>query len=114
MGKVIDTKHSTFVDPIYGRMRFPDFITALIYCPAVVRLREIRMANINFVLFPGFAESSRFEHSLGTCFLAGMASESLGLSERERFILMAAALYHDAGTPPFAHATEEVLAESFG
>jgi len=102
-----------FVDKLYGEIRFPAFISALVRCPAVMRLREVRMANINFIRYPGFANATRFEHSLGTCYLASLAARSLGLAERESLTLMAAALYHDAATPAFAHATEEVLADSF-
>jgi HD superfamily phosphohydrolase len=83
-------------------------------CPAIMRLREVRMANINFLRFPGFADSSRFEHSLGTTYLASVAAKKLGLGERDMLTLMAAALYHDAATPPFAHALEEVFHDLYG
>jgi len=102
------------VDKLYGEISFPDFINALLACPALMRLREIRMGNINFLCYPGFAETTRFEHSLGTCYLACLAAKKLGLSSRDTLTLMAAALYHDVATPPFAHATEEVFTEYFG
>lgn len=102
------------VDKLYGEISFPDFIGALLACPALMRLREIRMGNINFLCYPGFAETTRFEHSLGTCYLASLAAKKLGLSSRDTLTLMAAALYHDVATPPFAHATEDVFIEHFG
>ena len=37
------------VDKVYGEISFPDFINALLACPALMRLREIRMGNIKDV-----------------------------------------------------------------
>lgn len=79
-----------------------------------MRLREVRMSNINFLCYPGFAETTRFEHSIGTCYLASLAARKLGTPPRDTMTLMAAALYHDVATPPFAHATEDVFTEHFG
>lgn len=102
------------VDKVYGDISFPNFINTLLSCPAIMRLREIRMGNINFLCYPGFAETTRFEHSVGTCYLASLAAKRLGLCLVDTLTLMAAALYHDVATPPFAHATEEVFTEYFG
>ena len=101
-------------DKLYGEISFPGFINDLLACPALMRLREIRMGNVNFLCYPGFAETTRFEHSIGTCYLASLAAKQLGLSSHDTLTLMAAALYHDAATPPFAHATEDVFTEYFG
>jgi HD superfamily phosphohydrolase len=43
-----------------------------------------------------------------------LASKVLNLSEKDRIELMIAALYHDVTTPPFAHATEEILKSFYG
>lgn len=72
------------------------------------------MANNQFYAFPAFANSSRYEHSLGVCYLAGICADRLGLSEKDKLELMIAGLYHDVSTPPFAHAMEEVLMAQFG
>jgi HD superfamily phosphohydrolase len=72
------------------------------------------MANNQFVAFPAFASTTRYEHSLGVCFLAGICASHLNLSESQKMELMLACLYHDVGTPPFAHAMEEVLQREFG
>ena len=86
----------------------------LLDCPGLLRLRDVRMANNQFYAFPAFANSSRYEHSLGVCFLAGICADQLGLSQKDKLELMIAGLYHDVGTPPFAHAMEEVLMAQFG
>ena len=101
-------------DRLYQHMSFPSFIQELFDCPGLLRLRDVRMANNQFVAFPAFANSSRYEHSLGVCYLAGICADQIGLSEKDKIELMIAALYHDVGTPPFAHAMEEVLQAKFG
>lgn len=95
-------------------MKFPAIILDLLDCPGLLRLRDVRMANNQFYAFPAFANSSRYEHSLGVCYLAGICAEHLGLRERDKIELMLAGLYHDVGTPPFAHAMEEVLQAEYG
>lgn len=101
-------------DRIYGKLSFPQIVQKLLNCPGLLRLREIRMSNIPFMNFPSFYFVNRFEHSLGVCFLAQLASEVLNLSESEKIEFMCACLYHDVATPPFAHATERIMSEYFG
>lgn len=101
-------------DRMYLQMKFPAIILDLLDCPGLLRLRDVRMANNQFYAFPAFANSSRYEHSLGVCYLAGICADKMGLDEKEKTELMLAGLYHDVGTPPFAHAMEEVLQAEFG
>jgi len=61
----------------------------------------------------GWSNQSRFEHSLGVAYLAKLASEVLGLDEKESCHLVAAGLLHDIATTPFAHTTEQLF-KSFG
>lgn len=102
-----------YYDRLYGELSFPPIIYELLNCPGLLRLRDVRMANNQFVSFPAFANASRYEHSLGVCYLAGLCAKSLELSEKDTIELMIACLYHDVGTPPFAHAMEEVLQIQF-
>ena len=95
-------------------MKFPAIIMDLLDCPGLLRLRDVRMANNQFYAFPSFANSSRYEHSLGVCYLAGICADNLGLPLKDKLELMMAGLYHDVGTPPFAHAMEEVMKAQFG
>lgn len=101
-------------DRLYGEIKFPDIIQKLLECPGLLRLRDVRMANNQFVMFPAFSNASRYEHSIGVCYLAGICAKSLDLSEKDTIELMMACLYHDVGTPPFAHAMEEVLQAEYG
>lgn len=101
-------------DRLYKKMVFPKIIYDLLDCPGLLRLKEVRMANNPFVAFPSFSTTSRYEHSLGVCYLAGICADKLRLTEKDKLELMIAALYHDVGTPPFAHAMEEVLQVKFG
>jgi len=101
-------------DRLYGRLTFPPIVEELLDCPGLLRLREIGMGNVRFLAFPSFSAATRYEHSLGVCHLADLASKSLSLCRKDRIELMIAALYHDITTPPFAHATEELLASHYG
>lgn len=101
-------------DRMYGEYKFPPIIRDLLNCPGLLRLRDVRMANNQFVAFPAFSTTTRYEHSLGVCHLAGICADEIELSEKEKTELMIACLYHDVGTPPFAHAMEEVLQARFG
>jgi hypothetical protein len=83
-------------------------------CPGLLRLREVHMSSVPFMLFPSFSSVNRFEHSLGVCHLAQIASDALELSKRDKVELMCAGLYHDVATPPFGHVTEELLHDAFG
>jgi hypothetical protein len=101
-------------DRIYGEIQLPPLLKKALECPGLLRLREVRMANVPFLSFPSFSAVTRFEHSLGVCHLAGLFARSASLSEKDTLELMFAALYHDVATPPFAHAVEEVLSQLFG
>lgn len=104
----------TRFDRLYGKLNFPSIVNELLDCPGLLRLRDIRLANIPFFSFPSFASVSRYEHSLGVCNLANICAKSLELSERNRIELMIACLYHDVGTPAFAHAIEEIFNLKYG
>lgn len=55
----------------------------LLDCPGLLRLRNVRMANNQFVAFPAFSTTTRYEHSLGVCHLAEICADSIGLNEKE-------------------------------
>ena len=101
-------------DRLYGKLTFPPLIQRVLGCPGLLRLREVRMANIPFLSFPAFAATTRYEHSLGVCHLAGVFAKHADLLEKDKIEVMLAALYHDVATPPFAHAVEEVFANLYG
>jgi len=102
-------------DPIYGYIRITEVERNVIDTMAVQRLRRIRqLAGAEFV-YPA-ANHTRFEHVLGTMFLAGVVSESLPvhLTGEERQKIRLAALLHDVGHAPFSHLFEPLLLKYMG
>jgi HD superfamily phosphohydrolase len=96
-------------DALYGDVRFLSAIADLAQRPLLQRLRQVRLSNIDSLNMPGIANISRFEHSLGTAYLASRVGFSQVLEERETLILQAAALIHDTAITPFGHLVEEAL-----
>ena len=97
-------------DPVHGYVEVDDFALALLDSPALQRLRYIKQLGFSYLVYPG-ANHTRFEHSLGTMFLADVASRRFGLSDDERTLVVAAALLHDIGHGPFSHASEPLMEE---
>jgi len=95
-------------DPVHGYVEVDAFARALLDSPALQRLRYVRQLGFSHLVYPG-ANHSRFEHSLGTMHLAGVASTRFGLSDEDRKLVVAAALLHDVGHGPFSHASEPVM-----
>ncbi len=102
-------------DPIYGYIRLTEVERNVIDTLAVQRLRRIRqLAGAEFV-YPA-ANHTRFEHVLGTMYLAGVVSDSLPvhLSGDEKQRVRLAALLHDVGHAPFSHLFEPLLLKYMG
>ncbi|HEV3433296.1 MAG TPA: HD domain-containing protein [Nitrososphaera sp.] len=100
-------------DPIHKYIRFSMVEKQLIDTPAFQRLRRIRQLAGAHLVYPS-AQHSRFEHSLGTMHIAGLAGETLldkGYIDHAEIVqdLRVAALLHDIGHGPFSHLFEEVL-----
>ena len=98
-----------YLDPLYGDCVFSREFERLIRAPIVQRLRNIRLSNIDSLSMPGVANVSRFEHTLGTGYLASQV-DAIGMDPKEKLVLVAAALLHDSAMPPFGHLGEEALA----
>lgn len=98
-----------FHDSLYGEVRFPSPIRHLALTPAVQRLRQIRLSNIDSLSLPGFAGATRYEHALGSAAVAGKLG-FLGKLQRDmRLAVQAAALLHDTAITPFGHLVEEAF-----
>jgi HD superfamily phosphohydrolase len=95
-------------DPVHGYVEVEDFALALLDSPPLQRLRYIRQLGFSYLVYPG-ANHTRFEHSLGTMFLADVAARRFGLSEQDRKLVVAAGLLHDIGHGPFSHASEPLM-----
>ncbi len=95
-------------DPVHGYVEVEDFALTLLDSPPLQRLRYVRQLGFSFLVYPG-ANHTRFEHSLGTMFLADVAARRFGLSPDERRLIVAAGLLHDIGHGPFSHASEPLM-----
>lgn len=103
-------------DSLYGPIYLPDHVWELITCPELQRLREIRLCNINSLCLPGGANINRFEHAIGTCYLAQQCIKEWPalnpIYKDEQKNLIIAALFHDTASGPFGHSFE-YLEEKF-
>lgn len=99
-------------DPIHKFIRFTDLEKKIIDSSVFQRLRRIKQLAGAHLVYPA-AQHSRFEHSLGTMHVAGIAGEhlfSLGVIDKESIQeLRVASLLHDIGHGPFSHLFEEAL-----
>jgi len=98
-------------DSLHGNLQLNEFEVKLIDTPQIQRLRRIKQLGFTFLVYPG-ANHTRFEHSIGTMYLASRLSYGLKLPDEQRQILRVCALLHDAGHGPFSHVSESVLNES--
>ncbi len=99
-------------DPIHKNIKFTLMEKELIDTFIFQRLRRIRQLAGAHLVYPG-ALHSRFEHSLGSMFLAGLAGQTLYSKDYfadQDYIqkLRIAALLHDIGHGPFSHLFEEI------
>ena len=101
-------------DALYGKIEFSPLVYKCMLSPEVQRLREVRLCNINSLCITGSSNTNRFEHSVGTAYLATINIESdlqkhlkLGKKEKETFVI--AALLHDVANGPFGHSYEYIM-----
>jgi HD superfamily phosphohydrolase len=114
-------------DPVHNFILFDDFEKRLIDSEPIQRLKHIKQLALTCEVYPG-ATHSRFEHSLGTMWLATEAFDTivrkkpdalnkLRWEDRQtleyRQLLRIAALLHDVGHAPFSHAPEILLPEDY-
>lgn len=89
-------------------MEFPLELIRLMDTREFQRLRGVRqLGTANFV-YPG-AVHTRFDHSLGTCWLTTRLLNTLApkMTKTERLAVLAAALLHDVTHVPFGHTLED-------
>ena len=114
-------------DLVHGTILFTREELALINHPFFQRLRQVRQNDVAFYVYPSI-NTSRFEHTLGTCRVAGMMAETLtkspkwkvyfkelkaetGISSTDEFIKTCRfyALLHDIGHFPLSHLFEYAM-----
>ena len=106
-----DINNSRYVlDALYGTIYLPDYIWKILFTPEIQRLRELRLYNINSLYFTGGANINRYEHSLGTCYLALQCIDANlnSISEKSKMLIVLSALLHDLYNGAFGHSVEYV------
>lgn len=101
----------TIRDAVHGDMTFDAVEMAVVDTAAVQRLRGVKQLGMASLVFPS-AVHTRFEHSLGTCWLAKrMLSFLAGNGSASTFAIAKAirlaALLHDVTHVPFGHTIED-------
>lgn len=101
-------------DALYGKIEFDTLINRCIVSPEIQRLREVRLCNINSLCITGSSNTNRFEHSVGTAYLASVnmesfAQSSLKLDKKAKETFIIAALLHDVANGPFGHSYEYIM-----
>jgi len=98
-------------DSVHGDLQLDEFEVRLTDTPEIQRLRRIKQLGFTYLVYPG-ANHSRFEHSIGTMYLASRLARSLQLDEDTHNLVRSCAILHDAGHGPFSHVSERVLDSS--
>ncbi|XP_061082924.1 deoxynucleoside triphosphate triphosphohydrolase SAMHD1-like [Conger conger] len=98
-----------FNDPIHGSIELHTLLVSIIDTPQFQRLRHIKQLGATDFVFPG-ACHTRFEHSIGVCYLAGelmnalkQRQPELNITENDIMCVQIAGLCHDLGHGPFSH-----------
>ena len=114
-GGCVYMKGKVFGDRIHDFITIPPLLVAFIDTPEFQRLRGLRQLGSTHYLYPG-ATHTRFEHSVGVAFLAGVMvrhirknQPDLELNFRDEMCVMLAGLCHDLGHGPFSHLFEEFV-----
>jgi HD superfamily phosphohydrolase len=101
---------SSIRDPLYGFIDLTERELALLESFSMQRLTRIKQLSHTYLVYPG-ATHTRFEHSLGTMFIADRMCSRFGIENERREIIRCAALLHDVGHGPFSHLFEIPLAK---
>ncbi|OED30038.1 HD domain-containing protein [Methanosphaera sp. WGK6] len=98
-------------DSIHGDLHLTDYELKLIDTVEIQRLRRIKQLGFTNLIYPG-ANHTRFEHSIGTLYLANKLGTILGLDNEILELLRICGLLHDIGHAPFSHVSERALKKS--
>jgi hypothetical protein len=100
-------------DPIHGSIAIEDWIIRIIDTPQFQRLRRIKQLGFGNLVYPG-ANHTRFEHSIGVMHIAKLLTSKMSIDDQIKKEIIAAALIHDIGHPPFSHTTEKLVERHLG
>ncbi len=107
------TDHKIIHDSVHGSIRLDGVMLSLLEAPELQRLHSIHQLGLAYLVFPG-ANHTRFEHSLGTFWVARRMCASLQLEDDESRLVECAAFLHDVGHLPYSHTMESILHDRFG
>lgn len=96
-------------DALYGKIEFPQIVWKCMMTPEIQRLREVRLCNINSLCITGSSNTNRFEHSVGTAYLAALNALYNKYSKEDSTLLIVSALLHDVANGPFGHSYEYLM-----
>ncbi len=95
-------------DPLYGFVGITKREDRILDSYAIQRLARIKQLAHTYIVYPS-AVHTRQEHALGTLNIAGRMCDELGVNRKEKQVVRAAALLHDAGHGPYSHLFEEIM-----
>lgn len=98
-----------FSDILYGRIALPDWLGPFLRLPEFIRLRGVRLSNVDSFEFKDFSGPNRWDHGVAVAALAHRCALKAGLDAIDSTHLILASLLHDVATPPFAHTAEYVV-----
>ncbi len=105
-------KQKIIHDAIYGSIKLDDEVSDLISAKEFQKLNSVKQLGFSYLVFPG-ATHSRFEHSLGTHYLAGEAARNVDMDDDAISAVSLAGLLHDIGHGPFSHTLEDSMVKLF-
>lgn len=97
-----------FYDFLYGPIELGPYELKLCQTESLSRLKDVSLSAIPPIFIVAGDFTSRLKHSVGVAHLAKILCTKPDFKSFERE-LVTAALLHDAGSPPFSHATEHFL-----
>jgi HD superfamily phosphohydrolase len=99
----------TFNDAVHKHFSLPPLCIKVIDTPEFQRLRDLKQLGGTYWVFTS-ASHNRFEHSLGTAYLAGKLAKTLrknqpqlGIDDKDVLCVQLAGLCHDLGHGPMSH-----------
>jgi HD superfamily phosphohydrolase len=105
-------------DSIHGYIKLNQLATSIVDTPVFQRLRNIHQTGVLYLVFPT-ANHNRFEHSIGTYYLARKIIEKIAAKQSELNItaeiidlVSIAGLCHDLGHMLFSHLFDDLFLPS--
>jgi uncharacterized protein len=104
------SKRKLIRDAVHGDIEMDSLEVELMDTPEFQRLRGIKQLGTAYLVFPS-AVHTRFEHSLGTSWMAHRILQSIertrSITREEAMLIRVSALLHDITHIPFGHTLED-------